>query len=452
MRKEGLSSIPQVEKLLQQPQVASWNPKLSRPLVARIVSEVLAELRSNLRDTVAVPSPEVPSEALVIGQIVEACRRRYRRRIGKVINATGVALHTNLGRSPLAASVWQGAAAANTGYSSIEIDLDTGQRGKRNGIIPELLSILTGCDDALVVNNNAGAVFLLLSALARGKEVIVSRGEQIQIGGGFRIPEILALSGAHLIEVGTTNITTLQDYQRAVTEETVMVLVVHPSNFKIRGFTEKPRLSELAQGMPPRVVLAVDQGSGATTEDIPGETGVQRYLSQGARLVCFSGDKVLGGPQAGVIVGDRGLIAELAAHPLFRALRPGKTIYSLLEEHLVQRLNGTVLGQAERVLRVPLPHLEALGERLLSGIPREKAAVVRSTAASGGGSSPDETVASLAIELRGSAKPERTLARLREMQPPIVATIEDDRVRLSLATLMDEDERYVADAIRTVLE
>ncbi len=444
-----LSSLPQVEKLLEHAKVAAWNPILSRPLVARIVSQTLEVVRTSLREGSSRDS--AVSEDRIVEPVVESCRRLARRRIGKVINATGVALHTNLGRAPLPASVWSAAAPANTGYSNIEIDLETGARGKRNGIIPELLAILTGCEEALVVNNNAGALLLILTALARGKQVVVSRGEQVQIGGGFRIPEILALSGAELVEVGTTNITTLQDYLGAVTDATAMALIVHPSNFRIRGFTEKPQLSELARSLPAHVVLAVDQGSGTTTEEIPGETRVRSYLKQGARLVCCSADKVLGGPQAGLILGDRQLVATLSSHSLLRALRPGKTIYSLLEGHLVQRLNGMVQGQAERVLGAPRAALEALGARLLAGIPASRAALVPSEAASGGGSGPDEAVESLSIELRTTERPEETLARLRRLPTPVIATIVRDRVRLNLATMIGEDERYLSDSIRAVL-
>jgi len=188
------------------------------------------------------------------------CARAASRRVRKLINGTGIILHTNLGRAPLPPAVWDTAAAVNTGYSSLELDLATGRRGRRGGIVPDLLGLLTGCEDALVVNNNAAAILLALTALAQGREVIVSRGEQVQIGGGFRIPEILALSGARMVEVGTTNITTREDYLRAVTSATAMVLLVHSSNFRIRGFTEKPGVAALASGLPPLVILAVVTG------------------------------------------------------------------------------------------------------------------------------------------------------------------------------------------------
>ena len=366
-------------------------------------------------------------------------------------HATGIILHTNMGRSPISRAVWDNAADANAGYSNVELDLDTGKRGNRNGICPELVSLLTGCEDALVVNNNAAAVLLTLAALARGRDVIVSRGEQVQIGGGFRIPEILALSGARLVEVGTTNITTLADYADAVTENTAMVLLVHTSNFRIRGFTEKPEVEELAKILPPGVVLAVDQGSGTTSENIAGETRVRALLEKGAHLVCFSGDKVLGGPQAGIVACRRDLVRLCAAHPLLRAVRPGKTIYSLLEQHLVTRLNGSGIGHAETILALSQEELLQMGKRILVRIPESKASLVSSEISTGGGSAPDEFFPSLSIELASGGKPEDLLQSLRNLETPILGVIENSRVRLSLATMYGESEQYVSSAIRTVL-
>ena len=279
MDNDPYRGIPQVEKILEDPRIARWCPVLSRPLVSRLVSQELAAVRDGIRETRARPE-----EKALYAAASDACARAASRGVRKVINGTGIILHTNLGRAPLPPAVWDFAAAVNTGYSTLELDLATGRRG---GIVPDLLGILTGCEDALVVNNNAAAILLALTALAQGREVIVSRGEQVQIGGGFRIPEILALSGVRMVEVGTTNITTREDYLRAVTPGTAMVLLVHSSNFRIRGFTEKPGVAALASGLPPHVILAVDQGSGTTTENIRGEEKVRAHVAQGAHLVCF---------------------------------------------------------------------------------------------------------------------------------------------------------------------
>jgi L-seryl-tRNA(Ser) seleniumtransferase len=438
-------TLPPVERTLEDPRLAGWCAILSRPLVARVVADTLAAIREEIRQ-----KGLAPEEAVLLRRIDTECGRIASRRIRKVINATGIVLHTNMGRAPLPRSAWDAVATANTGYSNLELDLETGKRGRRNGICPDLLRLLTGCEDALVVNNNAAAVLLVLSALAKGREVIVSRGEQVQIGGGFRIPDILALSGARLVEVGTTNITTLADYTRAITDQTAMVLVVHASNFRIRGFTEKPLLSELAAALPPGVLLAVDQGSGTTTENLSGETRVSTLLKQGAHLVCFSGDKVLGGPQAGIIAGKAELVRALSAHPLLRAFRPGKSVYSLLEQCLVEKLNGATPGFSEKVLAVSRDALARMGRRVLRGVPREAARLVDSEISTGVGSAPDEFSPSLSIEITTGLRAEDALATLRGLPTPIIGIIVEDRVRLSLATMYGEDERVIARAVRTI--
>ncbi len=446
MTNDLFKTLPQVERILEDPGIAAWYPALSRPLVAHVAADTLAIIREEIRE-----KGVAPEEADILSRIDGACRRLASRRICKVINATGIILHTNMGRAPLPATAWEAVAPTNTGYSNLELDLETGKRGRRNGICPDLLRLLTGCEDALIVNNNAAAILLVLSALAKGKEVIVSRGEQVQIGGGFRIPEILALSGAKLVEVGTTNITTVADYTRAVTDETAMVLIVHTSNFRIRGFTDRPRLAELSAALPPAVLLAVDQGSGTTSERLSGETRVSTLFKDGAHLVCFSGDKILGGPQAGIVAGKAGIVRTLSAHPLQRALRPGKSVYSLLEQCLVERLNGSATGYAEKVLSVTHAELARMGRRILKGIPHEKARLVDAQIATGGGSSPDEYRPSLSIEITPEGRPEDLLRSLRELPTPIIGVIAGDAVRLYLATMHGENERAIAESLRALL-
>jgi L-seryl-tRNA(Ser) seleniumtransferase len=442
----SLSRLPQIETLLQSDELKPWFSRLSRPLVARLAAQVIGEVRAAMQRGEAFPGEEELLEAVVKG-----CRETSRRRIHHLINATGVVLHTNLGRAPISKAAWRGAEAVNTGFSNLEFDLQTGKRGKRKGIIPDLLSLLVGAEDTLMVNNNAAAVFLILSALAKGREVIVSRGEQVQIGGGFRIPEILAQTGAKMVEVGTTNITRIQDYTAALSPDTAMVLTVHASNFRIRGFTERPGIRELAASLPEEVLLVADQGSGTTTERIPGELSVSHYLSSGADLVSFSGDKVLGGPQAGFIVGRRELVQTISRHPLNRVFRPGKTIYSLMEEALVARLNRAAEPPVEAVLGLPVEELRVRGEAVLAELPPEAARLVESTVTTGGGSAPDEHFPSLSIELLGREKPEKTLAALRRLEPPIVGTIMDGRVQLNLATLLPEEVQLVAVSLRRLV-
>ena len=449
MSETDLSRLPQIERLLSDPRLAPWCARLSRPLVARLASETVASFRQSLRAgdrARGAPGAADMGEA-VLSELEAACRKAAQRRLGRVINATGVILHTNLGRAPLPSAAWSAAQAANTGYCNLELDLDSGSRGRRGGLAAELCALATGAEAALVVNNNAAALFLILSCLARRREVLVSRGEQVQIGGGFRIPEILALSGARLVEVGTTNVTTVEDYTEAAGLATAMALVVHSSNFRIRGFTEKPSLERLAHALPKDVILAVDQGSGALAEGVRGEQAAGRCLEAGARLVCFSADKLLGGPQAGLIAGRSDLIQTLSRHPLHRIFRPGKTVLSLLEECLVRRLNGSA-GAAE-ALALSLEELQRRGRRVLRGVDSARARLEPAAMTPGGGSAPDEDFPSLAVELSGEAP--ALLARLREWDTPIIGTIAEGKVLLNLATVLPEELPVLRSALQAIL-
>jgi len=445
--RDTLTRLPQIETLLQSEELRPWIPRLSRPLVARLAAAAVDLARERIR----AGEPFEGTEA-VLRNVLDRCREAGTRRIHRVINATGVVLHTNMGRAPLSAAAWRAAAAVNTGYSNLELDLSTGKRGKRNGLVPDLLSLLVGSEGALMVNNNAAAVFLILSCLAADRQVIVSRGEQVQIGGGFRIPEILAHAGAHMVEVGTTNITRLDDYTAALRPETSLVLIVHSSNFRLRGFTSRPSVRDLAAALPEGVLVVVDQGSGTTTERIPGETMVSRYLDSGAHLVSFSGDKVLGGPQAGLIAGRGDLIRTLSRHPLNRVFRPGKTIYSLMERTLVARLNGAEDTPVQAALKLSMEELRQRGETVLAGLPGAVLRLVDSTVTTGGGSAPDEHFPSLSIAVEAAVNPQSVLAALRDRDPPIIGTIGDGGVRLNLATLLPGDIETVREALGSILD
>lgn len=441
------ASLLNVGKLLEKEELARWFPRISRALVIEKVREVLASVRREI-----VEGSPAPEEAALIARIEDLCRRTERKRLKKILNGTGVVLHTNMGRSPLSQGIWRTAEEVNTGYSNIELDLESGKRGRRNSLVPDLLRALTGAEASVVVNNNTAALFLLLTALAKDKEVIVSRGEQVQIGGGFRLPDLVALSGARLVEVGTTNITTVRDYREAVTENTAMVLQVHISNFKMRGFVSRPSIGELSRVLPKDIILAVDQGSGVTTENVPNETKVRRFFDEGAGIVTFSGDKMLGGPQAGIAAGRGTLVKTLAAHPLMRVLRPGKTVYSLLEAALVEKLNEPGTGYAETVYSKTQEELRRFGRRVLKGIPKEAADLVSVKATTGGGTAPDEYFHSLAIELRGTRKPEEIAARLRDRPVPIIAILDEGTVRLNLSTLYNENAAVLREALNEVLD
>jgi L-seryl-tRNA(Ser) seleniumtransferase len=367
---------------------------------------------------------------------LETLRRPSLRR---VLNATGVIVHTNLGRAPLADAALEQIVATARGYSNLELDLRDGTRGSRQDHVAALLRRLTGADAALVVNNNAAAMLLALAALAEGREVIVSRGELIEIGDGFRIPDVLTRSGARLVEVGTTNRTRAKDYDRAVTGDTALLLRVHQSNFRVVGFTELPRLEELAavakrHGVP----LLDDLGSGVLDE-LPGEPSVRDSLVAGADLVCFSGDKLLGGPQAGIVVGDGELVEKLRRHPLHRAVRADKLTLAALEGTLRTYLDAPESIPVVRMLGEPHDVVKARAERLASLI---GGTVEETVARVGGGALPLAELPSFACAVE-----ESLTAPLREGDPPVVGIIRDGRLLLDCRTLRDDEIDEVAAAV-----
>jgi L-seryl-tRNA(Ser) seleniumtransferase len=364
-------------------------------------------------------------------------------RLRRVLNATGVIVHTNLGRAPLAASALERVEAVGRGYSNLEYDLSAGARGSRQDHVAELLRRLTGAEAALVVNNNAAAVLLALAALGEGREVIVSRGELIEIGDGFRIPEVLARSGAQLVEVGTTNRTRASDYEAAVTSETALLLRVHQSNFRVIGFAEQPALDDLVRVARQRGLPLVDDlGSGILVE-LPGEPSVRESLAAGADLVCFSGDKLLGGPQAGIAVGRSELVEQLRRHPLQRALRVDKLSLAALEGTLALYLEpGRALAEVPvlQMVQEPPGAVRARAERLakLVGGPVEE-----TVGRVGGGAMPLAELPSFACAVE-----EELAAPLRAGDPPLVGVLRDGRLLLDCRTLSDAEVAEVAAAVR----
>jgi L-seryl-tRNA(Ser) seleniumtransferase len=359
-----------------------------------------------------------------------------------VLNATGVVVHTNLGRAPLAEAALERVRATAAGYSNLEYDLVTGGRGSRQDNVADLLRRLTGAEAALVVNNNAAAVLLALAALAEDHEVVVSRGELIEIGDGFRIPDVLARSGARLVEVGTTNRTRASDYERAIGPETALLLRVHQSNFRQVGFTERPRLADLAQ-IAKRVALPLvdDLGSGAFV-DLHEEPSARESLGAGADLVCFSGDKLLGGPQAGIVVGRADLVERLRRHPLQRALRADKLTLAALEGTLALYLEPERAVReipVLRMLREPAADVRARAERLAAAVGGE---VEDTIARVGGGALPLAELESFACAVE-----EELAAALRASDPPVVAVVRDGRTLLDCRTLTDAEADEVAEAV-----
>jgi L-seryl-tRNA(Ser) seleniumtransferase len=434
--------IPQIEKILQHSFLAPYIDRLSRPVVTSIVRENVDEYKKSCLENGGFSTFDCNK---LYALIENRCKKVERQRLKRVINATGVVVHTNLGRSPIDAELWQSVTELNTSYCNLELDLQTGKRGKRKGLVPQLMNKLVKGEDTLVVNNNASSIYLMLHELAKGKEVIVSRGEQVQIGGGFRIPDILAQSGATLVEVGATNITTLDDYLDAVTENTAMVLVVHTSNYKIRGFTHSPDLADLAKHLPEHVILAVDQGSGVSSEPFVEEISVNKYLKSGADIVCFSGDKIIGGPQAGFITGKQALIQRMEKNPMMRAFRPGRIVYSLIEELMVRKLNNDAsgCGVAEKRYLRPKAMLKKMADQLVAIYP-EKLSAEQSDMTIGGGSLPDESYPSWSVKIQLDKSPERILTLIRNWPIPVIGVVSQNSVYLNMATLSEDDLNYIA--------
>lgn len=434
-----LSQIAQIEKLLNINEIASFHDTLSRPVVAEIVK---AEVNLYRKKIIQQSAPVNLDELLQ--DIIRALENQSVRRLQPVINATGIIVHTNLGRSPLPTNIWREAEDIVCHYSNLELNLANGKRGNRMGSLNKVLSVYFGGESNIVVNNNAAAMHLILKAFAKGKEVIVSRGEQVQIGGGFRIPEILEESGAILRDVGTTNITTLDDYLSAINENTAMVLVVHQSNYYIEGFSQRVDAHVLASKLPEHVMLVVDQGSGNHITSIPGEPTVSSYLKAGADLVCFSGDKMLGGPQAGIILGKKIYVDKLAKNPMMRVFRPGKETYVLLEKLLIHRLNHdtNAHNRIETLINQPIEWHKSRAEQLAMVAP-DKLQIIATKFLIGGGTTPRAQYDTWAIALDSRYSATLLLKRLREHSPAIMGIVQQDKVLLYPVTLLDNELEIV---------
>jgi L-seryl-tRNA(Ser) seleniumtransferase len=421
-----LRDLPSVDELVRD---------LDDPLAVDAARSVLARAREQIR---MGADPGDLAER-VRAELAAARAPSFRR----VLNATGVIVHTNLGRAPLAPEALERVQDAARGYSNLELDLEDGARGSRQDHLAALLHRLTGAEAALVVNNNAAAVLLALAALGEGREVVVSRGELLEIGDGFRIPEVLARSGARLVEVGTTNRTRPADYERAIGPDTALLLRVHQSNFRVVGFTELPRLAELAAiARRHELPLVDDLGSGALGE-IPGEPSARESLAAGADLVCFSGDKLLGGPQAGIVAGRADLVERLRRHPLQRAMRVDKLTLAALEGTLQLHLDEPARVPVLRMLGEEASVVRARAERLAE---MTGGTVEETVARVGGGALPLAELPSFACALA-----EELAAPLRVGEPPVVGIVRDGKLLLDCRTLADDELGEVAAAVRKCL-
>lgn len=395
-----------------------------------------------------------PDENALITAVEERAAAAWTPWPRRVINATGVIIHTNLGRAPLSRAALEAAGEAAARYTDLEMEVSSGKRGSRSTHISDLLAQATGAEAAAVVNNNAAAVMLALTALASGREVIVSRAEAIEIGGGFRIPDVLRQSGARLVEVGTTNRTYARDYEAAIGENTAAILKVHPSNFRVTGFTHETELAELVDiGRRHEVAILHDLGSGCLLDTshfgLTREPMVQESVAAGVDLALFSGDKLLGGPQAGIAVGRRETVQRLLQHPLARALRVEKITLAALSATLVSYLKDAATDEIPiwRMIASTEESIRNRAERWLNAVDgsAEAASLREARSTIGGGSLPGETLPTTVLALRGSGGAEKLAARLRENEPPVIGRIESDSMLLDPRTVLpDEDDALVA--------
>jgi L-seryl-tRNA(Ser) seleniumtransferase len=435
-----------MESLLSSPKAADLAATFGRDAVKQALREAISEGKTGTSE--------------LLESAGRALERSFAPTLKEAINGTGVLLHTNLGRSPLSGAARGAVSTVAAGYSTLEQDADTGGRGRRQDHVRALARRLFDAGDVLVVNNNAAAVLLAASALARGRGVLISRGELVAIGGSFKIPEILEASGARLVEVGTTNRTTLEDYRRAAAPDVALLLTVHPSNYEIRGYTSRPKPDELAQLAADRKIPWVhDQGTGCVVPleefGVAGEPTVRDCLSWGPSVVTFSGDKLFGGPQAGFLAGESALIGELAAHPLARALRPDKLTLAALAATLSDWITGRWRDfPVYRSAAQSLDTLESRGRRIQARVGNGETGgslrveVVPSEALFGGGTSPERRFPSRALAVRhGALTADALAARLRTLPRPIIGRIEDELLRLDLRTIQPGQDAQVADAL-----
>ncbi len=449
-----LREIPQVEKLLQGKDVERFIPVIGKICTADCVREGVKSYREHLLSGGTADPEKLMSE------ILEKLMIKSSEKLQRVVNCTGIIIHTNLGRAPLGEKIFDSLKENISGYCNLEYYIPAKKRGKRGGFAEELICQMTGTEDALIVNNNASSVFLILNEFAKGGETIVSRGELIQIGGGFRIPDIMSQSGTKLVEVGTTNITTIDDFKNAINDRTRMIFSAHTSNFRLEGFTESPSLKDLSTLKNDNVVFVRDMGSGNMVSDwMPGrfEQTVYHEATQGADLVCFSGDKLLGGCQAGIIAGRRELIAGLRKNPLMRMLRVDKITYMILQETLLSYVNGSyadtelwkfitqgadaVSRRASRLIRLCGADAKGLMKK------------VKTRCAYGGGSMPGEELDSFGVEISIAGRsPDEIYDHFVSCTPPVIGTVRDGKYVIDLFTVNERDLKSLAESVKLLIE
>jgi L-seryl-tRNA(Ser) seleniumtransferase len=450
--------IPSIEQLRQREAMRALETRYGRTALLDALRAETSDLRERLASgRLAAISVDDAVEAIERGT-AERLRAAMRPSLVRTINATGVIVHTNLGRAPLAQAALDRVRDVAGGYTNLEYDLIRGTRGTRDVHAEKLIARLTGAEAAVVVNNNAAATLLLLAALATGREVIISRGELVEIGGGFRVPDVMKQSGAILREVGTTNRTRAADYAAAINDRTALILRVHPSNFRLVGFTERPALDELvALGRRFNVAVAEDLGSGwlgwpdreSLPEQLRDEPIVSESIAAGADLVCFSGDKLLGGPQAGIIAGRRETVDAIRRHPLMRALRVDKLTYAALEATLEEHAIGR--GQegvpVQRMLRLTKDEIGTRADAVAAALSATgwTTRVIDGSSTVGGGSAPGTAIPTRLVEIaKDGMSADQIEQHLRSLDPPVIARIHEDRVVLDLRTVDPGDDKALS--------
>ena len=446
----NLRKIPSVDLILQHDSLKRIAEEVDPEKVTTLIREVLQDTRKRVSKGETPPQIET-----IVERIIEIASTRWKSWPQAVINATGGILHTHLGRSPISKESILSAGHASEGYSDLELDLATGKRGSRQAQVSQLICDLVGSEAAIIVNNNAAALILGLASIANGKSVIVSRSEAVEIGGGFRIPDVLAQSGSRLVEVGTTNRTYAKDFESAIDENTGALLSVHASNFKIVGFTHSPKISELvAVGQKSNVPVLHDVGSGcivdATKYGLGKEPMPQESVASEVDLCFFSGDKLLGGPQAGIVVGKKEYINKLSNHPLARAFRIDKMNLAALNETLLHYLRGENETKIPvwRMISASVENLLLRSERICESL-HTTTETVKTLSTIGGGSLPGEHLDSVAISIK-SKSPDDVGKKLREANYPVIGRIEDDRFILDLRTVLPEQDPLLVTSLKQI--
>ena len=449
-----LRKLPSIEKILEAAEIKPEIDRYSRTLVTRAAQTVLDEARQQIGE-----GATCPDEAELFGRIKLFLIREWPGFLSPVINATGIIIHTNLGRAPLSRSTLDSLSDISGNYCDLEYDLLSGKRGARAREVEKLLCLLTGAESALVTNNNAAAVLLVLIVLARNREVIVSRGELVQIGGGFRVPEIMQQSGVCLVEVGTTNQTYIKDYEQAIGSETTLLLKVHQSNFVIRGFTHSvdiPELKALAKKHGLSVVYDLGSGAMLNTENfMPAhEPMVQEALADGSDVVCFSGDKLLGGPQAGIILGKKSLVDRLRQHPLMRVIRIDKMVAVALAATLKHYLQKEAVEKIPvwQMMATSLEEIESRAESVVKKLTRAgiTASIIDGSSMVGGGSLPDQTLPTRLVAVRPPYPVVDFTYRLRLATPPLLGRVEDEQFLIDMRTVIPSLDDILVQVIKSV--